>query len=101
MRSGKHMKQKILHGRRPPVKKQTPLSPTVVAAAMPLLPRLLLCLTAAALLMAGKARAVDLDPVLVGKWAPVVQGPAQAVAVQDNLIFAATWGGLWTAAGKR
>jgi hypothetical protein len=39
--------------------------------------------------VAGNARAADLDPVLVGKWAPVVRGWAWAVAVQDNLVFAA------------
>jgi hypothetical protein len=87
------MKQEILHGRRPPVKKQTPLSPTVVAAAMPLLHRLLLCLTAAALLVAGKARAVDLDPVLVGKLTPVVPW-LRPLAVQSNLVFAGMEGGL-------
>jgi hypothetical protein len=87
-----NMKQKVLHGRRPPVKKQTPLSPTVVAAAMPLLRSLLLCLTAVALLVAGKARAVDLDPVLVGKLTPVVPW-LRPLAVQSNLVLASTGDG--------
>jgi hypothetical protein len=70
---------------------QTPVSPTGVVPAMPFLRGLLLCFTAAVVLLApGKARAVDLDPVLVGKWPAVTGGEsAGAVAIQNDLVFVA------------
>jgi hypothetical protein len=60
---------------------------------MPLPRWLLLCVAAATLLMPGKARAVDLDPVLVGKWTTSGRGWAQGVAVQNNLLYAAIFRG--------
>jgi hypothetical protein len=64
-------------------------------AARPWRSGLLLCLTAAALLL-GEARAVDLDPVLRGKWPPFPRGPAHHVAVSGHYAYvAAGWQGGW------
>jgi hypothetical protein len=53
--------KRILHGHRPLVRKQSLFLPSDTDAAMPLLRCLLLCLTAAVVLLAhGKARAADL-----------------------------------------
>jgi hypothetical protein len=50
---------------------------------------MLLWLAAIALLMPGKARAADLDPIQRGQWLPSVPGWTQAVAVEGNLVLAA------------
>ncbi|MBE7499470.1 MAG: hypothetical protein HS113_04015 [Verrucomicrobiales bacterium] len=49
---------------------------------------LLLCLTAAALML-GNARAVDLDPVLRGQWPPFARASALGVAVSGHHAYVA------------
>jgi hypothetical protein len=76
--------------RRAPEELQNFGSPVGMAAAVPLLRCLLLCVASAALLMPGNARAADLDPVLRGKWTSVPgSGYARNVTVQNHLVFSA------------
>ncbi|MCZ7636654.1 MAG: hypothetical protein M5U12_11880 [Verrucomicrobia bacterium] len=61
-------------------------------AARPWRSGLLLCLTAAALLL-GEVRAIDLDPVLRGQSSPFAGGEANGVAVSGRYAFVAAGNG--------